>query len=139
MEEGRVVGHFLKGADEVEVQKARRRHHRRSRQCGQERLRGAGFWFHVGDPPPGLVNSSPEFETPGSVDIEASLKVARPSIRLSSREVKRGRHSFLGCEVIVIDDEDDRIYDLFYAALSESGAPTAAPAPAVAPASAAGP
>ncbi|KAJ1447986.1 hypothetical protein M885DRAFT_540740 [Pelagophyceae sp. CCMP2097] len=93
------------------------------------------FWFYVGGAPADLVYSSPDFPADGSVDIEAPLNVARPSLRLSSRVEERGRNVHLDCEVIEIDDSDERIYDIFEAVQFKPPSPPAAPpSPAAAPA-----
>ncbi|KAJ1446851.1 hypothetical protein M885DRAFT_545051 [Pelagophyceae sp. CCMP2097] len=54
----------------------------------KNRFRKGGYWFYVGGAPADLVYSSPDFPTDGSVDVEASLNVARSSLRLSSRVEK---------------------------------------------------
>ncbi|KAJ1444692.1 hypothetical protein M885DRAFT_552293 [Pelagophyceae sp. CCMP2097] len=100
-------------------------------------FRKDGFWFYVGGAPADLVFSSPDFPTDGSVDIEASLNVARSSLRLSSRVEERGRNLHLGCEVIEIDYNDERIYDIFEAVRFGPPSPprsAGAPSPAAAPA-----
>ncbi|KAJ1448343.1 hypothetical protein M885DRAFT_539436 [Pelagophyceae sp. CCMP2097] len=87
-------------------------------------FRKGGFWFY-----------SPDFPTDGSVDIEAPLNVARSSLRLSSRVEERCRNVHLGCEVIEIDDNDERIYDIFEAVrFGPPSPPAAPPSPAAAPA-----
>jgi hypothetical protein len=67
-------------------------------------FRKGGFWFYVGGAPADLVYSSPDFPTDGSVDIEASLNVARSSLRLSSRVEKlRSSH---GARIVKAHPDD---------------------------------
>ncbi|KAJ1450046.1 hypothetical protein M885DRAFT_533519 [Pelagophyceae sp. CCMP2097] len=98
-------------------------------------FRKGDFRFYVGGAPADLVYSSPDFPTDGSVDIEAPLNVARSSLRLSSRVEERGRNVHFGCEVIEIDDNDERIYDIFEAVrFGPPSPPAAPPSPTAAPA-----
>ncbi|KAJ1444933.1 hypothetical protein M885DRAFT_342218 [Pelagophyceae sp. CCMP2097] len=60
-------------------------------------FRKGGCWFFIGRTPASLVYSSPAFPTNGSVDIEASLNVARPSLRPSSHAERGRSHHNLGC------------------------------------------
>ncbi|KAJ1448026.1 hypothetical protein M885DRAFT_540605 [Pelagophyceae sp. CCMP2097] len=77
-------------------------------------FRKGGFWFYVGVAPADLVYSSPDFPTDGS---------------------ERGRNVHLGCEVIEIDDNDERIYDIFEAVrFGPPSPPAAPPSPVAAPA-----